>query len=113
MWGQAGGSIIWDYQLRAIAMDIYDVDWGTAQFVAELFCVLMLFSNLLTELRDIMISLRIFQLRAYLTSPGNLFDWAHFIMMGASWIAWLKHWHTTSVQAPLVVFGRPACFGCT
>eukprot|EP00961_Rhodomonas_salina_P181689 2452748-Rhodomonas_salina.1 len=27
---QAGGSIHWDYKLQAIAMDIYDVDWGTA-----------------------------------------------------------------------------------
>mmetsp|Transcript_40849 Transcript_40849/g.83567 ORF Transcript_40849/g.83567 Transcript_40849/m.83567 type:complete len:1272 (-) Transcript_40849:1118-4933(-) len=92
---QPGGSILWNYRLQTIAMDIYDVDWGTAQFVGEIFCMLMLGMNVLTELMDISICLRTYQIRQYLSAPGNWFDWAHFILMIASWVAWLQHWRRT------------------
>ena len=84
-----GGSIKWEYWLESIVLDLYDLPSGVAQFTMEIIVVVMLGINILLELIDLSVCFRSNKVLEYVTDPGNLFDWCHFLFFGLSIYTWL------------------------
>ena len=55
----------------------------------------MLALNMLSELKEIFNSIRIFQIRNYLTNAFNYIDWLSFLLQIGAWVAWYMYVNQT------------------
>ena len=55
----------------------------------------MLALNMLSELKEIFNSVRLFQIRNYLTNAFNYIDWLSFLLQIGAWVAWYMYVNQT------------------